>query len=213
MAWPGRGSALVAGALGVVGIWDMLQKRKTLRRNFPIVAHVRYLFEAIRPMMRQYVVEGDNDEVPFSHDQRSIVYQRAKQALETRPFGTERSLYEANYEWINHSMMPSTDRQPRLPRADRWRAMREAVFGQRVQHLGDEFRLAVAERDPRAQRGRATAAASTTTPAKVRCRTTTARMAATWSGNSARATSAPANAPASSARRSSPNAPCSTRSR
>ena len=105
LAW--RWTALVAGALGVVGFWDMLQKRKTLRRNFPILAHVRYLFEAIRPMMRQYVVEGDNDEVPFSHDQRAIVYQRAKQALETRPFGTERSLYEANYEWINHSMMPS----------------------------------------------------------------------------------------------------------
>jgi glutamate synthase domain-containing protein 2 len=105
LAW--KWVALVAGALGVVGLWDMLQKRKTLRRNFPILAHVRYLFEAVRPMMRQYVVEGDNDEVPFSHDQRSIVYQRAKQALETRPFGTERNVYAENYEWINHSMMPS----------------------------------------------------------------------------------------------------------
>ncbi len=105
LAW--QWVALIAGALSVVGLWDMLQKRKTLRRNFPILAHVRYLFEAIRPMMRQYVVEGDNDEVPFSHDQRSIVYQRAKQALETRPFGTERNVYAENYEWINHSMMPS----------------------------------------------------------------------------------------------------------
>jgi glutamate synthase domain-containing protein 2 len=99
--------ASIAGALSLVGIWDLLQKRKTLRRNFPILAHVRYLFEAVRPMMRQYVVEGDNDEVPFSHDQRAIVYQRAKQALETRPFGSERNLYENNYEWINHSMLPS----------------------------------------------------------------------------------------------------------
>ena len=99
--------ALIAGVLSLVGLWDLLQKRKTLRRNFPILAHVRYLFEAVRPMMRQYVVEGDNDEVPFSHDQRAIVYQRAKQALETRPFGSERNLYENNYEWINHSMLPS----------------------------------------------------------------------------------------------------------
>ncbi|MEZ5462813.1 MAG: FMN-binding glutamate synthase family protein [Dokdonella sp.] len=95
-----------ATALTGVGLWDLLQRRHTLRRNFPISAHGRYLMEAIRPMMRQYVVEGDNDEVPFSHDQRSIVYQRAKQAQETRPFGSERNMYEPNYEWINHSVLP-----------------------------------------------------------------------------------------------------------
>ncbi|MGB0132956.1 FMN-binding glutamate synthase family protein, partial [Dokdonella sp.] len=93
-------------ALTAVGLWDLIQSRHTLRRNFPISAHGRYLMEAIRPMMRQYVVEGDNDEVPFSHDQRSIVYQRAKQAQETRPFGSERDMYAPNYEWINHSMLP-----------------------------------------------------------------------------------------------------------
>lgn len=105
--WGWRWMAVVGGALTVIGLWDMTQKRKTLRRNFPILAHGRYFFEAIRPMMRQYVVEADDDEVPFSHDQRSIVYQRAKLALETRPFGTERNVYANNYEWINHSMMPS----------------------------------------------------------------------------------------------------------
>ena len=105
--WAWRWLALVAGALSLLGLRDLVQTRKTLPRNFPIVAHVRYLFEAIRPMMRQYVVEADDDEVPFSHDQRAIVYQRAKLALETRPFGTERNVYANNYEWINHSMMPA----------------------------------------------------------------------------------------------------------
>ena len=93
-------------ALTAVGIWDLTQNKQTLRRNFPISAHGRYLMEAIRPALRQYVVEGDNDEVPFSHDQRSIVYQRAKRARETRPFGSERDMYASNYEWINHSIMP-----------------------------------------------------------------------------------------------------------
>ena len=100
--WVWRWVAVVAGAFSLLGIRDLVQTRKTLPRNFPIIAHVRYLFEAIRPMMRQYVVEADDDEVPFSHDRRAIVYQRAKQALETRPFGTERSVYTNNYEWINH---------------------------------------------------------------------------------------------------------------
>ncbi|WP_414648866.1 FMN-binding glutamate synthase family protein [Dokdonella sp.] len=98
---------VVAGLLTLVGIWDLIQTKHTLRRNFPVSGHGRYLMEAMRPMLRQYVVEGDNDEVPFSHDQRSIVYQRAKQQQETRPFGSELSFYGDKYEWINHSIVPS----------------------------------------------------------------------------------------------------------
>ncbi|MCB1575344.1 MAG: FMN-binding glutamate synthase family protein, partial [Xanthomonadales bacterium] len=59
--------AVLAGALSLVGLWDLIQQRHTLRRNYPITAHGRYLMESVRPMLRQYVVEGDNDEVPFSH--------------------------------------------------------------------------------------------------------------------------------------------------
>ncbi len=97
-----------AAALSLLGTWDLIQPRHSLRRNFPVSGHGRYLMEAVRPMLRQYVVEGDNDEVPFSHDQRSIVYQRAKQEQETRPFGSEQAFYGDKYEWINHSMLPST---------------------------------------------------------------------------------------------------------
>ena len=110
MLWDGivwRWLAAIAGALCLLGICDVAQKKKTLRRNFPITAHIRTFFEFFRPMMRQYVVEGDNDEVPFSFTQRSIVYQRAKNVEDKRPFGTELDLYAANYEWINHSLAPA----------------------------------------------------------------------------------------------------------
>ncbi len=102
-----RIAACVCVALLVVGVFDLRARRHSLRRNYPIVGHVRGFFESVRPMLRQYVVEGDHDEVPFSHEQRAIVYQRAKQQRETRPFGTELNVYADRYEWINHSMRPT----------------------------------------------------------------------------------------------------------
>jgi glutamate synthase domain-containing protein 2 len=102
-----RVAVLVFGALTVFGLIDLLQKRSTLRRNYPLLAHIRFFFEYVRPMLRQYVVESDNEEVPFSNVQRAIVKQRAKNALDVRPFGTELDVYAERYEWINHSMAPS----------------------------------------------------------------------------------------------------------
>ncbi len=99
--------AALSGALVVVGCVDMLQRRSTLRRNFPITAHIRTFFEFFRPMLRQYVVESDTDEVPFSHTERAIVYQRAKNIEDKRPFGSELNLYATQYEWINHSLAPA----------------------------------------------------------------------------------------------------------
>ena len=75
-------------------------------RNYPIAAHLRFIFEAIRPEMRQYFFEGDKDGMPFSRDQRSLVYQRAKKALDERPFGTQLDVYATGYEWMNHSIAP-----------------------------------------------------------------------------------------------------------
>ena len=94
-------------ALTVVGIIDVRQSHSALRRNYPIAVHIRYMFETLRPMLRQYIVEADDDEVPFSHDQRTLVYQRAKSELETRAFGTEQNVYGTRYEWINHSVNPT----------------------------------------------------------------------------------------------------------
>ncbi len=99
--------AAISGVLTAVGCYDLVQRKNTLRRNFPITAHVRTFFEFFRPMLRQYVVESDTEEVPFSHLQREIVYQRAKNIEDKRPFGTEIGVYTENYEWINHSLAPA----------------------------------------------------------------------------------------------------------
>lgn len=97
----------VFGALSLVGLWDLLQTRQALRRNFPLTAHFRYGLESIGPEIRQYFIESDTDERPFSRQQRAIVYQRAKDVLDKRPFGTQRDVYGDDYEWINHSMRPA----------------------------------------------------------------------------------------------------------
>jgi glutamate synthase domain-containing protein 2 len=98
--------AATGAALCAVGVHDLAQTRRAVLRNYPILGHARYMMESIRPEMRQYFIEDDDDEVPFSRQQRAIVYQRSKSVIETRPFGTERDVYRSDYEWINHSMQP-----------------------------------------------------------------------------------------------------------
>ena len=98
---------LASGALTIVGITDLRQTKRSLRRNYPILANFRFFFEMIRPEIRQYFLEDDTDAKPFSRNQRSIVYQRAKLETDKRPFGTQLDVYEAGYEWINHSIRPA----------------------------------------------------------------------------------------------------------
>jgi glutamate synthase domain-containing protein 2 len=98
--------ALVAGGLAAVGIWDLVQTRQSIRRNYPILAHLRFFLEFIRPEIRQYFLEEDQERIPFSRAQRALVYQRAKNVVDKRPFGTQLDLYVNDYEWINHSMNP-----------------------------------------------------------------------------------------------------------
>lgn len=97
----------VLALLSAIGTSDLLQKRSTLRRNYPLLAHFRYGLESIGPEMRQYFIESDTAEVPFSREQRALVYQRAKSVNDTRPFGTLQDVYGADYEWINHSLQPT----------------------------------------------------------------------------------------------------------
>lgn len=99
-------SLLITGPIIGVGVYDYFQKKHSVRRNFPILGHFRYLFEAIRPEINQYFVESNTDGAPFNREQRSLVYQRAKKALDTLPFGTQRNVYETGYEWVNHSLLP-----------------------------------------------------------------------------------------------------------
>ena len=99
--------AAIFGGLSALGTLDLLQRRSTLRRNYPILAHFRYGLEAIGPEMRQYFIQSDTAEVPFSREQRALVYQRAKGVNDVRPFGSLHDPYAVDYEWINHSLAPA----------------------------------------------------------------------------------------------------------
>jgi glutamate synthase domain-containing protein 2 len=104
--WIGVGFA-IALFLTLVGFYDYYQTRHAVLRNYPIAAHLRFIFEAIRPEMRQYFFEGEKDGMPFPRDRRAIVYQRAKSMLDVRPFGTNYDVYAEGYEWMTHSISPT----------------------------------------------------------------------------------------------------------
>jgi glutamate synthase domain-containing protein 2 len=103
---PAGWTFLVWTPLLIRGWQDFLQKRQAVRRNFPLVGNVRYLFEKVRPGIQQYFVESATEGVPFNRDTRSLVYQRAKREPDTVPFGTRLDVYAVGYEWLNHSLAP-----------------------------------------------------------------------------------------------------------
>ena len=98
---------IVPAALVALGVFDLAQQRHAILRNYPLWGHLRFLFEFIRPEIRQYFVENDTDEKPFSRAQRSIVYQRAKNDVDSRPYGTELDVKAVAHEWISHSLAPT----------------------------------------------------------------------------------------------------------
>ena len=100
--------ALIFLFLVGLGFRDVVQSQRSVLRNYPVIGHLRYLLEFIRPEIRQYFFEGDNDAAPFSRQQRSLVYQRAKGDSDKRPFGTQLDVGALGYEWINHSLVPTT---------------------------------------------------------------------------------------------------------
>jgi glutamate synthase domain-containing protein 2 len=92
--------------LSGMGVYDVTQTKHSILRNYPVLGHMRFFFEGIRPEIRQYLIESDQDEEPFSRDNRSLVYQRAKGQEDARPFGTRQRVYDAGYSWITHSVQP-----------------------------------------------------------------------------------------------------------
>jgi glutamate synthase domain-containing protein 2 len=103
----GGGWALLCLFLTGLGWRDTHQKRHSVLRNYPVIGHLRFLLEFIRPEIRQYFIEGDGEAAPFSRQQRSLVYQRAKGDADKRPFGTQLDVHAMGYEWINHSVAPT----------------------------------------------------------------------------------------------------------
>ncbi len=99
---------LFFAALSAVGVHDLLQTHHAILRNYPILGHLRFLLEFIRPEIRQYFIESESEAAPFSRAQRSLVYARAKGQSDKRPFGTQLDVDQAGFEWLTHSMAPST---------------------------------------------------------------------------------------------------------
>ena len=98
---------LIFGFLSLVGIYDLLQTKVAILRNYPVIGHLRFMLEFIRPEIRQYFIEGDNDETPFSKEQRTLVYSRAKAVPDEIPFGTTLDVMAPGYQWINQSLAPT----------------------------------------------------------------------------------------------------------
>jgi len=89
-----------------MGVVDIIQTRQSIRRNFPLLGRLRYVFEDMRPKIQQYFVENDTDGAPINRIDRSVIYQRAKKQIDTTPFGTQLNVYAEGYEWLNHSIAP-----------------------------------------------------------------------------------------------------------
>jgi glutamate synthase domain-containing protein 2 len=100
--------AVIPGCVLLLGLRDAMQTKHSILRNYPIIGHLRYIIEEMRPAIRQYLVESDIAEVPFSRVQRSVVYQRAKNTVDSRTFGTELNVNQVGHEFLAHSLSPTT---------------------------------------------------------------------------------------------------------
>jgi glutamate synthase domain-containing protein 2 len=95
-----------------LGVYDVWQKKHILLRLYPVIGHLRYLLEAVRPEIQQYFVEDDINGRPINREFRSLVYQRAQGERDTRGFGTQYDVYAPGYEWLNHSINPKEGLEP-----------------------------------------------------------------------------------------------------
>ncbi|GAA2295227.1 FMN-binding glutamate synthase family protein [Streptomyces kunmingensis] len=111
--WAAAGPCLV---VALTGVHDLAQKRHSVLRNYPVLGHLRFLMEKVRPELQQYFVERNYDGRPYDRDTRSIVYERAKGVDAEEPFGSERDMQERGYEFLVPSMAPVdvADEPPRV---------------------------------------------------------------------------------------------------
>lgn len=102
--------------LTFIWVYDLLQKKHTILRNFPVLGHMRYILEFLRPEIQQYFIADDEEEKPFNRETRSIVYERAKNVRDTVPFGTEKDILQPGYTWVLHSLAPKhvSEVEPRI---------------------------------------------------------------------------------------------------
>ncbi len=108
--------AFIAGLFALIGLYDLAQTRHTLRRNFPIIGRVRWIMEELRPFFRAYMVESETEGRPFNHEERALVYRRAKDVSSVEPFGSHLDIDKPPYEWLSHSIAARhpEDKDPRV---------------------------------------------------------------------------------------------------
>ena len=94
--------AVVVAAIAAVGIYDLVQRQHSVLRNYPVLGHLRFLLEALRPELQQYFIERNFDGRPFDRDVRSLIYERAKGTAAELAFGTERDIDAVGYEYLVH---------------------------------------------------------------------------------------------------------------
>ena len=104
------------GALSLLGLYDLIQTRHTLWRNYPILARIRWIAEELRPFLRSYIVESETEGRPFNHEERAMVYRRAKNVSSVEPFGSQLDIDRPPYEWLSHSIQARhlEDEDPRV---------------------------------------------------------------------------------------------------
>ncbi len=100
----------------ILWIYDLLQKKHTILRNFPVLGHIRYFLEFLRPEFQQYFIATDESELPFNREMRSLIYERSKNTRDTIPYGTERDITSVGYTWALHSITPkhASEVEPRI---------------------------------------------------------------------------------------------------
>ncbi len=96
----------VAIVLLAVAVYDLVQRRHAVLRNYPLLGHLRYLLESVRPELQQYFIERNFDGRPYDRDTRTLIYERAKGIAGEKAFGTERDLNAVGYEYLLHTAVP-----------------------------------------------------------------------------------------------------------
>ncbi|MEX0619206.1 MAG: FMN-binding glutamate synthase family protein [Pseudohongiellaceae bacterium] len=102
---PGKiGLSLVLLAYTLWGLFDLFISDSNLRRNYPVIANLRYMLEYIRPEIQQYFIANNTEERPFNREARNLIYRRAKGLNDTIPFGTEQDIVSDGYRSLYHSI-------------------------------------------------------------------------------------------------------------
>ncbi|MEQ8346266.1 MAG: FMN-binding glutamate synthase family protein [Sneathiellaceae bacterium] len=106
-AWPWVFWLLIPMALYIaIGLYDIHVSRANVLANYPVIGHLRYMFEFVRPEIQQYFIATNLSGRPFNREQRDLVYHRAEHSLDTLPFGTQQDIYDIGYESTVHSLSP-----------------------------------------------------------------------------------------------------------